>query len=44
LDPITGASDTWRVTPPPEGQAGAVYDVHSGAEGNDREGRPYVQW
>lgn len=44
LDPVTGTRDTWRVTPPPEGEKGAVFDVHSGAPGEGRDGRPYVDW
>lgn len=43
-DPVTGRDDSWQLLPPPEGETGAVYDVRSGADGQDREGRPYAQW
>jgi general secretion pathway protein G len=43
-DPITDRSDTWTIVAPPQGQAGAVFDVHSGASGNGRDGRPYATW
>lgn len=44
VDPLTERSDTWLVKPPDDGAAGAVFDIHSGAPGSDREGRPYAQW
>lgn len=43
-DPMTERADTWAVVPPPQGAAGQVYDVHSGAVGNGRDGRPYAAW
>lgn len=43
-DPITDRSDTWVVLPPPQGAEGQVYDVHSGAAGQARDGRPYAAW
>ena len=43
-DPITDRSDSWTIVAPPQGQAGAVFDVHSGAAGNGRDGRPYATW
>lgn len=44
-DPITERADSWLVVPPPQGSgAGQVYDVHSGAVGNGRDGRPYATW
>src|SRR5688572_12411566 len=43
-DPITDRHDTWTVVPPPQGAAGQVYDVHSGAPGQGREGVPYASW
>lgn len=43
-DPITERSDTWAVVPPPGGGTGQVYDVHSGAKGIARDGRPYASW
>lgn len=43
-DPMTGASDTWQLIAPPSGEEGTVYDVRSGASGQDSEGRPYAEW
>lgn len=43
-DPFTDRADSWLVVPPPQGAAGQVYDVHSGAPGNARDGRPYASW
>lgn len=43
-DPITERTDTWAVVAPPAGQAGQVFDVHSGAKGQGRDGRPYAEW
>jgi general secretion pathway protein G len=42
-DPVTERTDSWRVSPPPDGGAG-VYDVHSGAEGVGLDGTPYSDW
>jgi general secretion pathway protein G len=44
IDPVTERSDTWLVKAPDDGALGAVFDIHSGAPGTDREGRPYAQW
>lgn len=44
LDPITGAADTWRLEPPPDGPSGSVYDIRSGAPGTDRHGQAYADW
>jgi general secretion pathway protein G len=43
-DPITDRADTWTIVAPPQGQAGQVFDVHSGAPGAGRDGRPYATW
>ena len=43
-DPLTESRETWVVQPPEEGEQGEVYNVHSGAPGNDRNGRPYAEW
>lgn len=44
MDPITDSSSTWRIIAPPDGQEGAVYDLHSGAAGVARNGHPYAEW
>ena len=43
-DPITESTETWVVMPPPETGKGAVYDVHSGAEGQAHDGSAYAEW
>jgi general secretion pathway protein G len=44
-DPITDSSTTWVLVPSdrPE-RPGAVFDLHSGAEGQASDGRPYAEW
>ncbi|UVJ46123.1 prepilin-type N-terminal cleavage/methylation domain-containing protein [Pseudomonas sp. LS1212] len=44
LDPITERNDMWVLVPPPEGVAGGVADVKSGATGRARDGSQYAQW
>lgn len=44
IDPITDRSDTWLIQPPVSGAVGAVYDLHSGAQGIGRDGKPFKQW
>lgn len=43
-DPITESESTWVIIPPNDPEKGAVYDVHSGAEGNSADGSPYQEW
>lgn len=42
-DPVTDSTETWILVPPDDNQAG-VHDVHSGAEGQGADGRPYADW
>ena len=44
VDPVTGSAATWRIVAPPDGHAGALYDLRSGAPGEGRDGRRYAQW
>lgn len=44
VDPVTESADSWSVVPPPSSSTGAIYDVHSGAPGNARDGTPYASW
>lgn len=44
IDPITGSASAWVVVAPTGPELGRVYDVHSGAEGNGRDGTPYNTW
>lgn len=43
-DPVTESAQTWTVVPAPEGYAGAVYDLHSGAAEAARDGTKYAEW
>jgi general secretion pathway protein G len=43
-DPITGSDKTWIAVPPKDPALGGVADVHSGAQGNGRDGTPYKTW
>ena len=44
VDPITESNTTWLVVPPDNPEKGGVYDVHSGAEGVGRNGKPFREW
>ena len=44
VDPITESGSTWTVVPPEDPEKGAVYDIHSGAEGVGGNGSPYREW
>lgn len=44
LDPITESRETWVLEAPQEGEQGGFANVRSGAPGNDRRGRPYLEW
>jgi general secretion pathway protein G len=44
VDPITERSDSWQIVPPSEEEAGAVYDIRSGAPGTARDGSAYADW
>jgi len=45
IDPVTTSTATWIIVPPdkPE-RAGAVFDIHSGATGQARNGTKYGDW
>jgi len=43
-DPIMESSTTWTLIPPPNGQTGNVYDLHSAAPGIGSNNVPYAQW
>lgn len=43
-DPITQRVDSWQLTAPSDKGQGAVFDVHSGAPGQARDGSPYASW
>jgi general secretion pathway protein G len=44
VDPITDSSSTWIIVAPDDADKGKVYDIHSGAPGKDRNGRPFEEW
>lgn len=44
LDPISERRDAWQLVPPPEGVAGGVADIKSGATGRARDGSLYAEW
>lgn len=44
MDPLTERNDTWLVVPHPDGRTAGIYDVHSAAEGEGRDGKPFNQW
>lgn len=41
VDPITQSSRTWIITPPDAPIRGQVYNLHSGAKGQTKNGRSY---
>jgi general secretion pathway protein G len=43
VDPITESDQTWIIIPPPAGANGKVYNIHSGAAGMNRSGKPYAE-
>lgn len=44
VDPITDSDTTWVIVPPEDASKGGVYNIKSGAPGNDRSGKPYSDW
>lgn len=43
-DPLTGRSDSWRVTETTADGNTGIYDVHSGASGQGQDGTAYGDW
>ena len=44
VDPMTESAETWAIVPPEDSEKGGVFDIHSGAPGNARDGTPYSSW
>ncbi len=45
LDPLLERDDAWVINaPPPKSDPGAVYDLHSSAEGVSRDGERFSAW
>lgn len=43
VDPLTGSTTSW-IESRTDDKSGGVSDVHSGAEGNAADGKPYREW
>ncbi len=43
-DPVLERADAWILEAPVDGQAGAIYNIRSSAEGAGSNGVPYAQW
>lgn len=43
-DPVAESDAAWIIVPPEDGSKGGVYNIRSGAVGNDRSGKPYADW
>jgi general secretion pathway protein G len=43
-DPVTQRDDTWQVVPPGDKSLTGVFDLHSGATGQAKDGSPYASW
>ena len=43
-DPIAESAVSWTTVPPPGGQAGAVYNIFSGAQGAGSNALPSAEW
>lgn len=44
VDPITEQNSSWQRIAPPSAEAGAMYDVKSGAPGTSLDGSAYSDW
>jgi general secretion pathway protein G len=44
FDPVADSDALWVIVPPEDASRGGVYDIHSGAEGKGRNGKPYSEW
>jgi general secretion pathway protein G len=44
VDPIADSDSSWVIVPPEDTDSGAVYSIHSSAEGKGRNGKPFAEW
>ncbi len=44
VDPFTQSAHSWVIAPPPDPTTGAVYDVHSSAPNQARDGSWFKDW
>lgn len=42
-DPVRESDSAWNLVAPPSGRNGGVYDLHSSASGNSRDGRAFSE-
>lgn len=42
VDPVTDSTQTWIIVPPPGGGKNKVFNIRSGAPGNNRRGLPFA--
>jgi len=43
VDPVTESAQTWVIVPPPAGGKGKVFNIRSGAPGNNRNGQLFSE-
>jgi general secretion pathway protein G len=43
FDPVTDSNSTWAIVPPDDVEKGLVADIHSGADGTARDGKPFKE-
>ena len=44
VDPLTESNATWTIVAPEDPEKGNVYDIHSGADGAGKDGKPFREW
>jgi general secretion pathway protein G len=44
FDPLTESNSSWLIVPPDTPEKGGVFDIHSGAPGNARDGSLFKDW
>lgn len=44
FDPMTESSSLWVIEKVPAGYKGNLYNIRSGSNGVDKQGRPYASW
>ncbi len=44
IDPMTESNSSWTMVAPEDPAQGGVQDIHSGANGVGRDGKPFREW
>lgn len=44
VDPITESNSSWTMVAPEDPTKGGINDIHSGADGVGRDGKPFREW